>query len=140
MDGEKDLPSETLNEPRLGGNPTQTATRRDSLGEGVKANDTTVNVHAEVRGDQRIDEVIARGLALADKLMTRKFLGVVGLGKAARLGLRNGSRRELEVPVRVILDDDDVKLAAESVKLLATLGGEDTTGGIVAHANLVVST
>ena len=53
----------------------------------------------------------------------------------ARPGLSCCGRRILQVPVRIILDNDNVVLAAELVYLFATLDREHTTSGIVAHCH-----
>lgn len=45
----------------------------------------------------------------------------------------------MEVPVGVVLDDEDVELGCDGVEFLAALQGEEDTGGVVAHSDIEIS-
>jgi D-aminopeptidase len=59
--------------------------------------------------------------------------------RTASFGLFAYCGGELQVPVWIIFDDDNVVLAADSVNFLAALDGICTAGGILSDSTIDVS-
>ncbi len=97
---------EAFAEVRLGGYPAEAAARGDGFGEGVEADDAALVVDGEVGGDEGVEEFVAGG-----------FLGDWDGGG----GVCGG---ELQVPVWVVFDYDDVEFYAYFVDILAALDAE----------------
>ena len=127
----KYLPCDALNEDRLSCYPAKSASRSYCLGEGIQANYTTVSIEAQVRWDKRVNKLITAGLGpLVDICLSR-------VERASSTSLLGSGGWELHVPVRIILDDDDIELAAEGINVLSPLGRKNTAGRVMAHTRLV---
>jgi hypothetical protein len=105
--------------------PTQTAARCDCLGEGVEANNAAIGIDGEIRRDKRVDEFIAAGFGRLQRLLCEWLRFTSGLC------LLLDSRGILKGPVGIILDNDDVVLAAKRVDFLSPCNRYKSSGWVV---------
>lgn len=101
--------SETL----VGSHPAATEARDEDFGKGVEANDATIRVKGEERGD--VGE---------------------GNGRLGELGRGRVKGRELEVVVGIVLDEDEIEALSEGVDRLAASEGHGYTRRVLACRNL----
>ncbi|KAL9063277.1 MAG: hypothetical protein Q9157_008320, partial [Trypethelium eluteriae] len=140
---------DALDQRRLRRDPAKPAARRHRLGEGVEPDDAAIGVERDIGGHEGVQESVAGGFLLFRGLggcswegRRRGGGGGGGGGRATAaaataaaatpLGVRGGV---LQVPVGIVLDDDDVVFLAQGIDLLASLDAECTGGRVLADAS-----
>lgn len=128
---------EAFAEIRLGRYPSETAAWGDGLGESVEADDATLVVDGEVGGNEGVQKRVACGLLVHGPLLD----GVVefDMGRPRQkwvvlIGCIGG--RILEVPVRVVFNDDDVEFNTNGIYFFPALNAQCATRGVLTNARL----
>lgn len=107
--------AEAGDEGRLRGDPAQPAARSDGLAEGVEADDAAGGVQRDETGGEGFKECVF----------------------VRPRGRDGGGGGVLQIPVRIIFDDDDVEALAECVDGAAPCEAEGATGRVLTNGDSI---